>query len=451
MKSIVLILLLSVMANAKTELQLPVKTHVFPNGLTLVVHEDHGLPQISYHQWFRVGSLNEKVGRTGLAHFFEHLLFRGTKKYPSDMVEGMLQRNGALNNAFTSHEFTGYYINIASNKLELIADFESDRMRNLVFSKAIIDAEREVVKEERRMRLENSVSGSLREKLYEEAYKTHPLRWPVVGYMKDLNATAEADFKAFYDQYYVPNNSVIVIVGDVKFSKAKDIVAKYYGSIPSRPLPLLELPDEKPLGRPREFTVEKDVSAMTTFVHLPGAKLGEKDDAALDLIVEILTGGFSSRLYQKMVYKNPIASYVSMGNNARNSLGDILFSIGFNPGVSASKGLSLVQQEMDRLKNEKVSDIELQTAKNKRRLGFLESFETLDEKAQNIAFYMTVFGSIDPIYKQLGNWESITVDDIQMAARKYLNYSMRTVVTAIPKSSEKKQLNDAPAAAAGGQ
>lgn len=213
------------------QIRFPVEKYQLSNGLTVLLHEDHSAPIISIHQWFRVGSANEHPGRTGIAHFFEHLMFKGTPKYPNRELDRQIQANGGTNNAFTTRDYTGYYENMPSGKLELILDIESDRMRNLGFDEKEIKNEREVVKEERRYRVENNVYGYLHENVFETVFRVHPYRWPVIGYMRDLNATSIDDLKEFYRVFYAPNNAVLVITGDFKSSQAKSLIEKYYAKI----------------------------------------------------------------------------------------------------------------------------------------------------------------------------------------------------------------------------
>ena len=229
-------------ASLVKKINFPVEKIKLKNGMTVLLHQDRSIPMISFHQWYRVGSRHEKPGRTGLAHFFEHLMFKGTKKISRDQLEVLIQANGGSNNAFTSRDYTGYYVDFPSGQLELAMQIESDRMRNLIFDMAAIQSEREVVKEERRMRVEDSVDGSIMEATYSTVFKAHPYRWPVIGYMADLNAATIEDLKEFYRAYYAPNNTVLVVAGDFELSKAKSLVNKYYGSIKSETEDTTETP-----------------------------------------------------------------------------------------------------------------------------------------------------------------------------------------------------------------
>ena len=203
MKLLLLVFFLSSPVFASQNLELKVEKYKLKNGLTVLLHQDKSTPVVSFHQWYRVGSRNESIGRTGLAHFFEHLMFKGTKKYSGKEFEKLIKLNGGSNNAFTSFDYTGYYVNLPAGKIDKILDIESDRMQNLLFDPKTIQSEREVVKEERRYRVENRVQGYLREALFSTVFKVHPYNWPVIGSMKDLNAASIDDLKKFYKVHYL--------------------------------------------------------------------------------------------------------------------------------------------------------------------------------------------------------------------------------------------------------
>jgi zinc protease len=231
-------------ASFSQSIRFPVEKFKLANGLTVLLNEDHSAPIISYHTWFRVGSKNEEVGYTGIAHLFEHMMFKGAKRYTGEQFDRVLQANGGVNNAFTTHDYTGYYETLPGSKLELVADIEADRMENLQITPENLTSERDVVKEERRFRVDNNPGGVLREALYGTAFKVHPYRWPVIGYMEDISRIDVAKANEFYRTYYAPNNAVLVISGDFDKAEAKRIVEKYYGAIKSQEIPQRPRPPE---------------------------------------------------------------------------------------------------------------------------------------------------------------------------------------------------------------
>lgn len=404
------------------------------NGLTVLIHEDSRIPMINYQQWFRVGSRHEKPGRTGLAHFFEHLMFKGTKKYPDGELDRLVQKYGGNFNAFTTEDYTGYYIQIPSNKLEFVIDIESDRMRNLVFDQRAIDSEREVVKEERRLRYENSIMGSLWEKNRQVLYKLSPYRWPVIGYMADLNATSMAEFKEFYDTHYAPNNAVIVVVGDVKKSNVKKLIEKYYGTISRKEIPDLKYELDPLPKNQRQGQIEKGEQAITTIVSYPGVAAGHKDEVALQMLASALGDGTSSRLYKIMVYKNQIATGVSGSHDGNILSGELMFTITFKPGMSVESGLSLLDSEIRRMTSEPISADELRKLKNTVLLSNVRGLQTIAAKAGVLAEYETKFGDYTRLFGDIDKFANISALDIQEIAKQYLVQQRRSIVSAIPKS-----------------
>ncbi|MCB0350950.1 MAG: insulinase family protein [Bdellovibrionales bacterium] len=421
-------------SSVNQSVQFEVEKFQLDNGLTVLVHVDRSMPIISYQQWFRVGSSNEKPGRTGLAHFFEHLMFKGTKKYPKGEIDKIIQMNGGSNNAFTTEDYTGYYTNLPSDKLELIIDVESDRMRNLIFDEKEINSEREVVKEERRMRYENSVYGSLFLQIRNTLYKTSAYRWPVIGYMKDLNATNLAELKEFYNTYYAPNNAVVVVAGDVSVSEVKKLMKKYYGGIPRQTLPDLKLTPETEQRAARYSKLEKDVQGVTLAIVYPGVPVGHPDAHALDLMTSALGAGSSSRMYKRLVYKNQLATDVSMSNSNDKLSGEISTYVSLKPGVTANAAQALVNSEIAKIKSDLVSPDELQKLKNQIKLGYVKGLQTMASRARALALNEVYFNDYKVLFEDLEKYEKITAEDIQRVAKTYLVPGKKNVVQISPKS-----------------
>jgi zinc protease len=432
---IVSMLHLSYAQSAAKALEFKIEKFVLANGLTVIVHEDSSIPLLSYQQWFRVGSAHEQVGRTGFAHFFEHLVFKGTNKYPGDVYESLLQKNGGDNNAFTTRDYTGYYTNLPSDKLELIIDIESDRMRNLLFDQKEIDSEREVVKEERRMRYENSIFGSLYLGLVNTMYKTGPYSWPTIGSMKDLNAAKLTEFKSFYDQYYVPNNAVVVIAGDVKKSQVKSLIEKYYGQIPARDLPEFKPVAEAEQRAPRQLKIYKDVQAETIAIGYPTPNVFSDDTYALEFLSMALGGGASSRLYKNIVYKNQLATSVSASLDSKKLAGDLSIFISMKPGQTSSRSIQLVMTEIQRMQNELLTEAELAKLRNMVKLWYLNGLKTVSSRANQLAEAETVFGDYNRVFTNIDKYNSVTAEDIRRVAQKYMLSEKRTLVVIAPKAA----------------
>ncbi len=419
-------------AQVSTQIRFPVEKYVLDNGLTVLIHEDHSLPILSFHQWFRVGSKDEQPGRTGLAHFFEHLMFKGTTKYDGDEFDRMIQANGGSNNAFTSKDYTGYYVNLPSDKLELAIDIESDRMRNLVFDQKEIDSEREVVKEERRFRVDNSIMGFLNEQIFATVFKVHPYKWPVIGYMKDLNAASMDDMKEFYRVHYAPNNAVVVIAGAVSASKAKKLVDKYYGNIPSQRLPERKFAQEPKQSGGRIVNLTRSVQAPMFAVLYPAPKAGEADAFTLDLLSNIMSNGNSSRLYNRLVYRSELLDSISTSNYTPQEPG--LFQIigTMKPGADMEKALNAVYGELYRMRTALVSDLELEKAKNQVMFDYVSGLKTIAGKAQALAANEIIFGDYSQMFKDLARYQSVTKEDIKSAASRYLMPEQRSLVRVRP-------------------
>lgn len=424
--------------SSPSQVRLSVEKYQLKNGLTVLLYEDHSAPLISIHQWFRVGSADEKPGRTGLAHFFEHLMFKGTKKYSNRELDRIIQANGGTNNAFTTRDYTGYYENMPSGKLELILDIESDRLHNLIFDEKEIKNEREVVKEERRLRVEGSVFGYLNEAVFETVFKTHPYRWPVIGYMKDLNAASLDDLKNFYKVYYAPNNAVLVISGDFKSGKAKSLISKYYESIPSQILPERKAMREPEQRAQRSVSLQRDVQNATLSVAFQGDAAGSVDSYALDLLANVLGNGSSSRLHKRLVYRAQMADSVTAWSSTQRQTGVFQIVSSLKPGLEPDKALSLIYSEIWKIRNELVKEKELEKAKTQVLTDYIDSLKTVAGKARALAVNEILFGDYTRLFKDIENYQSVTPLQIKEVANKYLNPSQRSVIRVIPKATEAK-------------
>jgi zinc protease len=416
----------------KKKIHLDVKTFNLANGLEVLVHEDHTTPLVSFQQWYRVGSRNEKPGMTGIAHFFEHLMFKGTKKFSSDDFENLIQANGGANNAFTTFDYTGYYVDLPASKIEIIFQIESDRMINLLFDPVSIQSEREVVKEERRFRLENRVEGYLSEAVFASVFKVHPYKWPVIGSMADLNSISLEQFQDFYKTYYSPNNSIIVIAGAVQFSKVKDLIQKYFGSIPGQTVPPLNVTQEPEQKSQRLVTLKKDIQNPYFTIAYKAVPAGHKDQYVMDLLSNILSEGPSSRLYKKMVYKEQLAT--SIYSYAYTPIDSGIFNItsSLKPGKSLDKSIELVLSEIEKLKTQAVSSEELTKAKNQVIKSYVDSLKTVSGKARAIATNQIMFGDYKVMLDDLDKYMAVTADDIQRVSRNYFTRDKSSIVKVVP-------------------
>ncbi len=407
-------------ADFSSQIRFPVEKYALPNGLTVILHEDHNVPIVSYQTWFRVGSKDEEPGFTGIAHLFEHMMFKGAKRYTSDQFDTLLQANGATNNAFTSYDYTGYYENFPSDKLELIIDIESDRMESLQITPEHLASEREVVKEERRYRVDNNPMGILSEFLNSTAYRVHPYRWPVIGYMQDLNNITLQKANEFYKQFYAPNNAVVVVAGDFKSSSVKKLIEKYYGSLQAQEIKRRPRSPEPPITSPRTQVVGKDVQNITFAIAYQTPKAGETEAYALDLLGNILGRGTSSRLYKRLVYKDQTASGVNVYNYTRQDSGLFEIIVSMKPGQDFNRAQRAVYGEVWRPRHLVVSANELEMAKNQTLKDLVDGLKTVHGKAEALAANEIIYGDYARLFTDIERYNQVTVDQIRKAATKYL-------------------------------
>lgn len=421
------------------QIRFPVEKFQLKNGLTVLLHQDRSIPLISYHTWYRVGSRDEKPGVTGAAHMLEHMMFKGAKKYSGKDFDRILHENGITNNAFTSWDYTGFYENLPSHKLELIMDMEVDRMRFLTLSPEDLKSELQVVGEERRWRVDNNPSGLLRELMFGTLYTTHPYQWPVIGHMSDIQAYTSEKLKHFYDTYYVPNNAVLVIAGDIDIEKTKALVEKYYGQLQSKELPQRSYPAEPELTKEKRKSIQKEVQASTLLISYKGVPSGHKDSYALDLLANILGSGSSSRLHKILVYQKQNSLGASAYNITNADPGVFIFGSSLKPGIKTQDVESTMQAEIVKVQSQFVSEKELQKAKNQVMKEFVDGLATIDGRAQALAINEILFGSYEKLYSDLAEYSKVTVQDIQRVAKQYFKPSRRvvTILDPIKKVAEK--------------
>lgn len=416
-----------------SQVRFKVEKHELPNGLTVLLHEDHSVPLISYQTWFRVGSKHEEPGYTGIAHLFEHMMFQGAKRYTGEQFDRILQANGAVNNAFTSHDYTGYYENLPSDKLELVIDMESDRMENLRITPENLKSEREVVKEERRFRVDNNPMGVLREGVFGTAFRVHPYRWPVIGHMTDLDNITLEKANEFYKTYYSPNNAVIVVAGDFDSQKALRLIQKYYGHMKAARIPEKSMPTEPAQSAPRSQFISKDVQNVTFTMAYHTPKAGTDEAYALDLLANIMGYGDSSRLHQRLVYKEQLATSATAYNLTLQDSGLFHIHVSLKPDSNFERAQRAVLGEMWRPRNLLVSEKELQKAKNQVMKSYVDALKTVHGKASALAINETLNGDYEQLFRDLDRYNQVTAERIRKAAFEYLSPDRLTLVVLRPK------------------
>lgn len=418
------------------KISLPVTKFVLPNGLTVLLLEDHAVPMVSYHTWYRVGSHDEHPGVTGAAHMLEHMMFKGAKKYDGKSFDRIFHENGIINNAFTTNDYTGFYENLPSSKLELVMDMEVDRMSSLLLNPDDLKSEREVVKEERRWRVDNNPMGLLRELMMGTVFKTHPYKWPVIGYMKDIENYDTEKLRFFYQSFYVPNNAVLVVVGDFKTSTVKSLIEKYYGVLPSKPLPEQKVTPEAAQSVQRNASLKKDIHNNSFVVAFQSPRFGDPDVYALDLAMNILGNGTSSRLHKRLVYQKQIATSAYAYNYSMKDAGVLGVGVNLKPGLGIQEALDLVYNEIWKLRNQSVTEDELEKAKTQVMKELVDSLKTMDGKARALAVNEIVTGTYQSLFSDLEKYQAVTAEDIKKAANKYTQQTQRSIVTLEPKAKK---------------
>ncbi len=419
-------------AAQEVKVAFPVEKEILANGLTVLYHVDRSIPLVSFHSWFRVGSKHEQPGLTGIAHLFEHMMFKGAKKYSGDDFDLILQSNGATNNAFTTNDYTGYYINAPSSKLELLMDIESDRMSTLKIDKAALDSEREVVREERRYRVDDNPIGLLWEGIFGTVFKLSPYRWPVIGSMEDLGNVTPEIAQNFHRTFYAPNNAVIVVAGDFEISKAKSWIRKYYGALPRQEVPAFQKVVEAPQTSARSQFIRRDVQAWTVSVNWLVPEAGTDDAYALDLLASVMGQGTSSRLYRRLVYKEQWATSAGARNSSLQDAGLFQVFVTQKPGADFERVQRAVYGEMWRPRNLLVSNTELETARNQLLKSHVDSLKTLHGRAEALATNEILFADYTRTFTDLQRYMQVTAADLKRVAAQYLTPEKSSLVVIRP-------------------
>ncbi len=411
----------------------PVTEVTLDNGLRVLVLEDHRNPIVTVQTWYRVGSRNEVPGKTGLAHFLEHLMFKGTPTHGKGQFARVVEQNGGQDNAFTSHDVTSYYVNIAADRVDMVLGLEADRMRHLLLDPKEIESERQVVMEERRTRTEDDPDGYLSEEFLAAAYKAHPYGWPVIGWMEDIARITPAELRAFYDRYYQPGNAILVIVGDVDARRIVGRVREAFGRIPRAPAPPPMQAVEPPQPGERRVLVHKaDARSPIVYIgfHVPNYQ--SADAPALEVLSSILQDGRASRLYRRLVYERRMALNVG-GDYSYLSFDPNLFWFSGTPlpGQTPETLEQGMMDEIERVKSEPVPEEEVERAKNQIEAGFIWRLDSIHSRASTLARFELARSWRDS-ESFVGLIRQVTAADLQRVARAYFQIDRRTVGVLLP-------------------
>ena len=410
------------------------------NGLRLIVAEDHLAPVVAVHIWYNVGSKHEVPGKTGFAHLFEHVMFQGSANVGKSEHMALIQGAGGTLNGTTWLDRTNYFETLPSHQLELGLWLEADRMATLRVEKETFEREREVVKEERRMRVENQPYGRLSEIIYDQAFTVSPYKHPTIGSMADLEAASIDDVREFYRTYYVPGNATLVLAGDFEPARAMELVTKYLGRVPKsdRPIPR-DYPKEPPQTRERHVTLREPWPLPVVVVAHPITYDGDPDSYPLHIASKILSDGQSSRIYRKLVYETGIALTAFVGGNILEEP-NLFFAVAVvQPGHTPEEAEKALAAELDRLKSEPVSEHELERAKNQFARDYIIGRESSQEKAGQLAHAVAIHkGDITTADGEFDIFMNTTAADVQRVARTYFKPENRTVLTILPRAAAQK-------------
>jgi zinc protease len=427
---------------APPKIELAYTQFTLPNGLTVILHEDHSVPVVSTNMWYHVGSARERPGRTGFAHLFEHLMFMGSGHVKPGEFDDWLERSGGTNNGSTENDRTNYWINVPSNALELALFLESDRMGYLLESMTpkTVDAQRDVVKNERRQSYENRPYGSadlaLGEMLYPDG---HPYHWPVIGYMPDLTAASYDDVVEFFKKYYAPGNASLVVAGDIEPVSARALVEKWFGdvkrgaNVEPMTIPGVALTSVQKKSMTDKVQLQRIYLAWLTPAHFaPG-------DAALDMVADALAGGKNSRLYKRLVYDMQIAQDVSAYQASQALSSYFLIQATARPGHTAEELQKVIDEEIVKLQAAAPSAHDVERSLNQIEASFYNRMERVGGfggKADQLNAYFTATGDADYFNEDLARYRALSPSDIRAAAAKFLPKDARVELTVLPEGAK---------------
>ena len=414
------------------KLELKVERYQLENGLRVLLHKDSKAPLINYQTWYRVGGKDDPKGQSGIAHLFEHLMFRETKKRKGKDFLQDIQSRGIYLNAYTSPDHTVYYFNLPKKELEYIAELEAERMVDLVLNKKNLKLEQDIVKEERMMRYENNPQN-INIDLFETIFKTSNYRFPVIGYKKDIDAITIQNCLDFYNTFYSPNNAVLMIAGPIHIETTKKILEKYYSHIQPAKLPNRSYPEEAKQTKARTKDLHRNVQTASFTLAYPLPKAGSKESYALELLSFILGGGESSRLYRSLVEKNAVAVSTHASAYFLETEGIFYISSDLHPEKSIKTVENFVLKEIEKIISEPITQEELDLAKTNIVKAHVNSLKTAEGKASLLAYHETVFYDYAHSFQELDRYNNVQLADLKKVAQMYLKPYQQNLIRLYPK------------------
>ena len=415
-------------------LNLEVEKYFLKNGMAVLLHRDTRVPQVYHQLLVKVGSRDEVEGKTGLAHLFEHLMFRGTERYTGEEYEKTVEQMGARNNAFTSRDYTAYEVTLPSHKLKEVMEMEAERLNSLRLTQSNFDKEREVVKEERRQMTDNN-PNEVFEPVMNLVFNQHPYGRPVIGHMKDISAMTLEDCKEFYSSYYAPDNSLLVLTGNFDLEKAKKWIQKYYGALKPSGVKSKQFSHEGVQNiskQKKHLQLKRAVQAPTLVFAYRGPQAGADGAYSLEVLNRILSSGESGRLHQLLVYKHKLALSVSGMYYSLHSEGIFLLFVRMAPGGDLKKAKQLLMAEIEKTLLTKVSSKELLKSVRSIMNEYVSAMKSLEGKANALSLNEAYFGDYTELFKDLDRYEQVSAQTVKEQANLYLSPEKLFTVELLP-------------------
>ncbi|MFN5094161.1 MAG: M16 family metallopeptidase [Ignavibacteria bacterium] len=408
------------------------------NGLHVILHKDVSAPNVAVLVQYRVGARDEDPKRTGFAHFFEHLMFEATDYYKRASLDKLIQGAGGELNAYTSFDETVYHFEVPSNEVRLPLWIEASRMRTLHVDSIGVETQRGVVKEERKNRYDNSPYGDWFERTSSKLFNNGMYSWTPIGSAQHIDNASIEEFKDFYNNFYQPNNATLVVSGDIDVKQVKGFVNEYFGKLPKGPQPKRSDVALKPMnpGIIRETIDDQKAQLPAVFMGYRGPKIGEKDAYAMSMLMDSMRSGESSRLYQRLVDKDQIAVQASGGAQNLQASG-MMFGLAIvAPGKTPDEVIKAIDEEIEKVKKDGVTDEEFLKAKNIAEVRFIEGKKNVLEKARSLARYHTYFGKASMINTEIKDFMSIKKEDLKRVANQYFTQDSRVILQYMPKQKQ---------------
>lgn len=412
------------------------------NGLRVILMRDASAPVVAFHTWFRVGSRNEREGRTGIAHLFEHLMFNQTETLPPGEFDRRIEAVGGETNAATWVDWTFYQDSVPKAALPMLITLEAERMHRLTLGHDQVESEREVVANERRFRVDDSVDGFLSEELYKRSFEKHPYHWPTIGWMKDIHAISIDDCREFYRTYYAPNNATLVMVGDFDEAETLARIEKSYGPIAQQPIPVEPVVTEPEQKAPRRGEFKKAVSAERLQMGWRAIGQGHRDHAVLDVVAEILAGGSASRLHRELVVEKEIALNINASVAPFRDAGLFEMQVAMVRGHRSEEVEERVEAAIAKLAKDGPSAEELGGARARLLTRFWTNLRPQNGKAEGLGHAETTLGDYRRTFEAPRHFAGIDAEAVKHATATYLTPVRRTTVIARPRNATKKRARD---------